>query len=366
MTNSFNHHDFIQRISSLSGQINDLLQNELFDNWALTKRNHLIQRLSQVKFDKTKQVYLGHHLHSARSLDDSMDFIKLGEDFLLNPPKNLPDNSVFILLNNDVARHLQLYIDFYNSNPNAIIVIWDWDSQHWVQMSAFLAMYSDFYVSATSENASILSHFSPNILGPVFACVHQWTRRFILENFDVLMKERLDTPLGMHVFYEKYVRRNRAIATVNKIFPTVSFAGNEYKVKNEIENFTEWANHKSHWIMPVMSGVPIRVYNALICGGIPLLPKFYQNLPEISILGCVPLYYETSDLIEPKAINDMAIARFDGSGESGLIGRVCSAIANHHVDGRCQQIFYALEDAISKVKSNDRSYTSGYVGVKGF
>ena len=363
MTNNINHHEFIQKISSLTGQINDLLQDEFFDNWALTKRNHLLQRLSQINFGKTENVFLGHHLHTARPLDNSVNFINLDENFLLNPPLNLPKNSIFILLNNDIAKHLQLYIDYYNSNPHAIFIVWDWDSQHWIQMSSILAMYSDFYISASSENASILSQFSPNIIGPVFACVHQWTKRFILDNLDILLKERLNTPLGMHVYYEKYIRRNRAIATVNKVFQTVSFTNNDFKNKSELDNLTEWSSYKSHWIMPVMSGVPIRVYNALISGGIPILPKMYQNLPEVGILGSTPLYYDTNDLIDPKLINDLAITNFNNAGESGLISRVCHAINNHHIDGRCQQIINAIESTINKIKTNDRTYQSGYIGI---
>jgi hypothetical protein len=366
MTKNINHHEFISKIASLKGKIDNLLQDEFFDNWLLAKRNHLIQRLAEINFDKTQNVFLGYHLHAARSLDNSVNFINLDKNFLLNPPKNLPDNSIVILLNNDVAKHLQLYIDYYNSNPNAIFIVWDWDSQHWIQMSSIVAMYSDFYISATSENASILSQFSPNIVGPVFACVHQWTKKFILQNLDILLKERLNTPLGMHVYYEKYIRRNRAIATVNKVFSTVSFANNDFKNKSEMENLIEWSNHKSHWIMPVMSGVPIRVYNALICGGIPILPKSYQNLPEVGILGSTPFYYETNDLIDPKIINDLAITSFDKAGESGLISRICDAINNHHVDGRCRQIIYTIEGAINRIKSNDRTYQCGYIGVNGF
>jgi hypothetical protein len=201
MTNNINHYEFIQKISSLTGQINDLLQDEFFDNWALTKRNHLIQRLSQTNFARTENVFLGHHLNTARPLDNSVNFINLDENFLLDPPRNLPKNSIFILLNNDIAKHLQFYIDYYNSNPNTIFIVWDWDSQHWIQMSSILAMYSDFYISASSENASILSQFSPNIVGPVFACVHQWTKKFILENTlgDEEYKHNLISKLEAHL-----------------------------------------------------------------------------------------------------------------------------------------------------------------------
>ncbi len=358
-----NAQELIAQLASLAQQTHGLLQDPFFDTWAMSKKLQMERKLAGIAFDRAEHVFLGAHLHTARPLGDR-NYIPLAKDFLLDPPPQVPANSVFLLLNNDVAPHLAQYVEFFKQHADALFVIWDWDSQHWIQMSAILAMHSDFYVSATSENASLLAQFSPYVLGPVFVGVHQWTRRFLLENVGLLLGERLDAPLGQHVHYEKYPRRNRAIATVSPTYPSVGFANNDYKNRSEQDNLAEWARHKTHWIMPVMAGVPIRVYNALVTGGIPLLPSFYKNLPEIEVLHDVPLYYEVGDLIEARAINEAAVARFDAWGESGLIERVCDAIERHHVDARCEQILVALEQSVHKIRHHDRSHQAGYLGTR--
>jgi hypothetical protein len=364
MENTNNPQDIITRLAQLSKETHELLQDPYFDNLAISKKIRLEQKLAERGVQETGRVYLGRHLEHARPLDGSCEYVHLPENFLLDPPKDVPKNSIFILLNNDVAPYINQYLAYYNSTPNALFVIWDWDSQHWIYMSSLLAMNSDFYISGTSENAFLLSHLSPHVLGPVFVAAHQWPRKFILEHIDLFLKDRIDTPLGMHVFYQQYPKRNRAIATVSKTYATVGFTNNDYKLRTEEENFREWAQHKTHWIMPVLSGVPIRVYNALITGGIPILPSFYKNLPEIEVLGEHPMYYEVADLVEPKMINEAAVARFDAAGESGLIQRICEAVEKHHIDTRCDAIIKAVDDAARKIANRDRSHTTGYLGVK--
>jgi hypothetical protein len=168
----------------------------------------------------------------------------------------------------------------------------------------------------------------------------------------------------MHVFYENYPRRNRAIATLAQSFPTVGFATNAFKGRSDLDNLKEWAAHKTHWIVPVLAGVPIRIYNALVTGGIPILPSFYKNLPEISILGTLPSYYQVADLLQAAAVNDEAVARFDAGGESALVARLSDAIQHHHIDARCEQLLLALEDMLARALKNDSSHQLGYIGAR--
>lgn len=362
MENFESVHQIISKLSDLSKEVHQVLQDPFFESWALSTKIRLERKLAASDFAHISRIFLGSHLQHARPLDSKRELIHLADDFLLAPPKEIPQNSVFLLLNNDVARYLPQYIEFYNNHPEALFVIWDWDSQHWIYMSSILALNSDFYISASSEHAYLLSQFNPYVLGPVFAAAHQWSRKFIIEHIELFLDNRLNEPLGKHVYYETYPRRNRAIATVTPVYPSVGFANNDFKARSEMENFKEWAQHKTHWIVPVLAGVPIRVYNALITGGIPILPAFYKNLPEIAILGDVPLYHEVADLLEPKMINDAAVAKFDAAGESGLIQRIAYAVEHHHVDARCEHIFLALENSIGKILNSDRSHDLGYLG----
>jgi hypothetical protein len=358
-------YDLVGKLATQAADMHQLLQDPLLDSLAYAQHEQLVAKLRTADFGAARQVFMGAHLCHARPTEHGRRYVALAADFLDAPPADIPPGSVFLLLNNDIGQNLPRYIAFREANPQALFVVWDWDSQHWLQMSCLLAMQSDFYVSASSDNAFLLSHFNPHILGPVFAGVHQWSRAFLFERFDMLTAPRADTPFGPHVHYAKYPKRSRAVAALAKHFDSVRFADNQFKARSDEDNLREWAGYKSHWIVPVLGGVPIRVYNALITGGIPLVPGFYRNLPEIAGLGTSPLFYEVHDLIEPQAIAALANQRFDSEGHGALLQRVSDALATQHVDARCAQLLGLLQDSIAGLLDGREATLPGHYGGAG-
>jgi len=355
----------IEIINAIAGHLtaaHQALQDPFLDSLAYTAEVKLKDKLQRLQGVMTGEVFLGAHLKNASPLGSNRKYTALAEDFLEQESVRFPAGSIIFLTNNDIGKNLPRYLELYASSTDSLCIVWDWDSQHWLQMSGILAVSTDYYVSASSENTFVLSHFSPAIIGPVFVGAHQWSKKFILENMATLLGARANTPLGPHGFYEKYAKRNRAIAAVGQHFDSVGFVGNDYKGRTDVENLSQWAGHKTHWIAPVLGGVPIRVYNALITGGIPIVPSFYRNLPEIHAMGDIPVFYETSDLIDPVSINAVAVAKFDHQGESGLLTRIANAIEHHHVDLHCERILRAIEQSAKRTTQADRHYGGGYLG----
>jgi len=357
-------HEIITKISELTKEVNGVLQDPFFDSLAMTKQHKIAQKLHLNDFSVINTVYLGDHLRNARPMNSKRKYINLPVDFLDTPPNELPSKGLFLLTNNDIGKNLPKYISFYENNPDILFIIWDWDSQHWIYMSSILAMNCDFYIPATSENSFLLSHFNPNTVGPIFAVAHQWTKLFLLENIDLLLQARLDEPLGIHGYYGDFPKRNRAINTVSNTFSTVGFGNNDFKSRSDLDNLKEWAQYKTHWIVPVLGGVPIRVYNALITGGIPILPSFYKNMPEVINFGGIPLYYETSDLIDPRPINKAAVDKFDSGSVSGLIQRIIDSIGTNHIDANCDKIILSIEDIADNITTSYKEHRSGYLGLR--
>lgn len=350
-------------VDKLAGQVADMheaLQDPLFDSLAYGQHERMLAKLRGADFAASRQVFVGAHLRHARPAQPGRRYIALPENFLESPPTDIPAGSVFLLLNNDIGKDLARYIAFYEAHPQVLFVVWDWDSQHWIKMSALLAMHCDFYVSASSDNGFLLSHFNPHVLGPVFAGVHQWSRAFLLEHFHLLTAPRAETPFGPHVHYAKYPKRSRTVAALARHFDSVHFADNQYKAKTDEDNLKEWAAYKSHWIVPVLGGVPIRVYNALITGGIPILPSFYRNVPEVAGLGSTPLFYEVHDVLEPHALHAEANRRFESDGGGGLIDRVSTALATQHVDTRCERILQLLHDSVEGLLAGRAAQLPGH------
>lgn len=365
MSNQTSVVNLISQLAAKAADMHQLLQDPLLDSLAYSQHAQLLAKLRATDFASVRHVYLGAHLCHARPTVHGRSFIPLAADFLDNPPTEVPAGSIFVLLNNDIGSHLPRYVAFRQANPQALFVVWDWDSQHWLQMSAMLAMHSDFYASASSDNAFLLAHFNPHILGPVFAGVHQWSRQFLYERFALLTGPRVDTPFGPHVQYPTYPKRSRAVAALAQHFDSVKFADNQFKDRSDEDNLREWAGYKSHWIVPVLGGVPIRVYNALITGGVPIVPSFYRNLPEIAGLGASPLFYEVHDLLEPQSIQAQANARFDAQGHGALLQRVSEALATQHVDSRCEQLLGLLQKSIEGLLDGSGARLPGHYAGAG-
>lgn len=356
--------ELINTLAGLHTQIHETLQNPFFDSFAIAKKRRLQDKLASGLFNELNSIYLGSHLFKCTPLQSRRTFQPLPEHFLSLPPETFAAGSVLLITNNDLGGNINGFMAFYNSRPDLLIIAWDWDMQHWIQMSALLGMHCDIYVPSGSENAFLLTHFNPGYIGPIFAGVHQWSRRFIAENMSVLLQPRKDEPYGPHAFYGKYQRRNRAIATVAQTFPSVNFVNNDYRGKTDLENLQDWGGYKTHWIAPVLGGVPIRVYNALALGGIPIVPTFYRNMPEVALLGDIPLYYDVADMLDPRAINAQAVAKFDRAGESGLIERIAFGLQTLHIDHRCEQILAATEHYLQRTRSGDYDYDQSYAGLR--
>ncbi|OGB34788.1 MAG: hypothetical protein A3F78_09780 [Burkholderiales bacterium RIFCSPLOWO2_12_FULL_61_40] len=352
--------ELIQKLADAKKIINELLQDEEFDYFSIQKKTETDAKLARFGSTQATTIYVSSILKHARVLNPRRTLHFLSNNFLDEQTPGEYDGAVFLLTNNDIGPNLFNYIDFYRRNENSIFIVWDWDPQHWTYMSCMLAMHCDFFISSASENAYMFSHFNPYVLGPVLGGVNQWTRKFLLENIPLLMAERSNEPMGEHAFYADFPKRNRAIQTITRKHPGVGFSDGKYTAMSDLENLQKWAGYKVHWIMPVLCGVPVRVHNAMITGGIPVVPSFYKNIPEIVGLGDVPLYYDTIDLVEPTRINALAVKKFDEAGENGLIERICSSIKHNHIDRRIEDIFVLLEDKLDQTKNDTREYTLGY------
>lgn len=354
----------VNRIAQLQKDTHQVLGDRELDSLAIGKSIALRRKLESGAFAKVEHVCLAHNLRHAVPTNPQRNYTHLPKDFLagdLNDLAALPDHCVYLLLNNDIGKYLPQYVELQSRRPNSLFVIWDWDSQHWLMMSCMLAASSDFYVPAASENLYTVSHFNPHLLGPAFAAVNQWSRRFIVEHMDVLLAARSDEPFGPHVPYGDFARRNRAVTTLNQTYQSIGFVDHGYQQKSDLDNLVEWARHKTHWIIPVLGGVPIRVYNSLLTGGIPVMPSHYRHMPEVLVFDDSPVFYDVIDLVDPREVQQQANARFDRDGAVGVARRIGSALEHQHIDGRCEALLQSLESAVQRIAGGSRLGSEGYL-----
>jgi hypothetical protein len=81
------------------------------------------------------------------------------------------------------------------------------------------------------------------------------------------------------------------------------------------------------------------MFDALVTGGIPILPRSLMGLTRLSGLqDDEAVYYDAIDIVKPDAIVSKANRLYDRLGMEGKMARVQRALSRHHLDSRISQI----------------------------
>jgi len=327
----------------------------MFSRWsyrylrALTKINYLSQLLliflalffenknknkkliGDIKF---KNIYLGNKVFSNCVIDYKLN-VNLIDISTLG--KFCFDNSIIILNNNDFRNESCFHVvsKIKRDSNNLRICIWDFDNHHAIANSMRLLYLSDIYFSAHQHNFDYLRHASSSFLGVLPACVIQWSKEFLTRSLQYMQSvPRSNELFGAHIYYSFFNRRNKIIDAVSMNFPNVCFSKLNYHDRTIEDRFAEWCHYKVHFIAPVDNDLPIRLFDALITGGIPLVPiQLKTLLHALSIDRFVVFYDELNlDLLNLKV--EEAIAKFDKEGAEGMAKRIKHTMVYHHVDAR--------------------------------
>jgi hypothetical protein len=173
----------------------------------------------------------------------------------------------------------------------------------------------------------------------------QWKREFLIEHLpEMLRNVRKNEPLGMHSYYEKFKFRNSVISTVNQHFSNVGLLKQDFHGRSDLDRWLEWITYPVHWIAPVFNDLPLRFFDSLITGGIPLVPislKPYLNILEIpeNFYIC----YTPSDLLAVDDFVQSAIGKYERLSEEARLLRHAFALESFHVDEIIHKLFLAAK-----------------------
>ena len=304
------------------------------------------------------KVYLSANLAGFCCVLSNISVEVLAKNFFHEPDENCRSNKrsqlegcIVIINNNDVSDYQTRseYVDFYSQCKSTCFIAWDWDNHHWLDLSTFLAAHSDIYAPAHHENLYLLSRFNWLIVGPVYCSSVQWSRNFLTNNIEnMLMNERSNLPLGMHIPYAQFGFRIQVISTLNRFYPSIGFSSRAFHDRSPLDKLLEWCAHKTHWITPVLNDVPIRLFDALITGGIALVPDSMRFLPPVSL---IPLewiaFYAAADIVSPHSFVERANALFDKHGKDGIVARHRYALEHHHGDVSVKKMIFFAKEVLS-------------------
>jgi len=247
---------------------------------------------------------------------------------------SLPDYSAVILTNNDChyALPIEQYKNIYLGNRKTVFMIWDYDNHHWLSQSLPLALLSDIYTIAHHEHFALLSLLSSNPLKVIPCGVTQFSIQLLEANLkELTIKKRKQEPLGKHVLYNRELR-NLVIENVGRRYPMVGFTDGDYQSKGEVEHLKEWSSYTCSFISPVFGDVPIRVFDSLITGGIPIVPFYIRDyLIEYGVLPAWFVVYGLEDTLNPDRLVLEANEKFANGGSGAIKKRIEWTIENHHI-----------------------------------
>jgi hypothetical protein len=347
--------EFLQRQSSAYTEFG---QRQAFFNLAYVKSLRAEELKAYFQNNKLTKVWLGPRLFEFECELDRIetetlpgDFLLDGSEYSLTEKAKLIKGSFAIFNNNDVAspQAQSVYKELVKRCRDTCFAVWDWDNHHWLELSGFLAAHADVYCPAHHENLYQLSRYNWNIAGPIYCASIQWPDKFLSDWLAyILAAERSNDPLGKHIPHPAFIFRAQTIATVNQYFPTVTFSTPEFHNRTREDRMREWCSHKSHWISPVLNDIPIRLFDSLITGGIPIAPASLRFLePVASIPRDQIVFYSAADILNPRPIATAAAAMFDAGGIRGLLARHNYALQKHHANRAIKQIVEVCQELLA-------------------
>jgi len=226
-------------------------------------------------------------------------------------------------------------------HPEYLFVVQDYDNHHWYKMSIICMLIGDIYIPSHYHHPPLSQHLQihPSRVIPIGSI--QWRRRFLTQQIDqMITAKRENLPKGVHTPYNRFPYRNKVIATLNTRMPKVSFSQDQnFHKLTEQEKLQDWLTAKLHFIVPVGDDIPIRVFDALVTGGIPIIPdRLFAALDALAIPRDHYFTYSVDDIVEPNRRLEQWIDLFDRKGTDGIISRSLRSIEHFHIDSIGKQI----------------------------
>ena len=81
------------------------------------------------------------------------------------------------------------------------------------------------------------------------------------------------------------------------------------------------------------------MFDALITGGIPMLPRSLTGLARLGDLrDDEVVFYDAIDIVEPQQVVAKANRLYESQGTAGKLNRIQRALKMHHLDARIRRI----------------------------
>ena len=231
-----------------------------------------------------------------------------------------------------------------HEHPDAVLAVWLWDNHISNVNNRRTALAADIVFPSHAYHSSYLAN-PLSILGPhIPACSAQWSRTEATRLFHAHGSGwRSGKLLVNYVDYEfsprsALLRRLAAEAPEADVMLMSADRRERYFANSPADRFREWAAYKATVILPVDQDLSTRVFDALLAGLIPIVPRTIRDFdfvvpPAIQkSLGVIRIDAPSLETIRDATRE--AVRRFDELGAGGASARHEYALRNHLLDNR--------------------------------
>ncbi|CAN5332155.1 hypothetical protein BH10PSE2_BH10PSE2_07620 [soil metagenome] len=261
---------------------------------------------------------------------------------------------IILLLNTLTPEELEFVRRARSTEPAVLLVGWFWDNHHLFRDNLEFADILDIGIAGHDFASAYLASPRMWLLPSVLLSYTQWSEQTIanLKRYQAL-GDRSNELYGGFVSYPDAPERSIAIKTLQDsgYFPELKLIdsqklGGYYKL-TEADRFVDWCSYKASLCANIERDVPIRYFDALVTGQIPILPR--SAIDEPLLRATFPEdQFVTCDSLSPDDVRK-ALARaidiFDEEGSEGALRRSERAVRVHNFMARLASVVDVLKEA---------------------
>lgn len=302
--------------------------------------------------------------------DKELSLFELTDDqpyqiWVSNDPKTQAlDEFDAIILIVHLKNELETLKILQSSGFSGLLIGWFWDNQFRYDFNIRVAEQVDVSIPTQGFIAEVLRNSWSELAPAISRCSTQWKTEEVKDLF-----ERYGTVDRSNCLDGKFandrwaLRRNELIEQVRQILPDshLNWIENarDYFTLSYQERFHQWIHHKVSLCLPIEQELPCRVFDALICGLVPIVPADVFDLDTVisqTLQAELPIIrFQEHSAESVVAAYREALDRFDADGELGIQRRHNFGVEKHMWTNRLKSIIGFLKnaDAASTQSSSD-------------
>jgi len=235
-------------------------------------------------------------------------------------------------------------------SADALRIFWAHDHHHSFHHYALFLLKANIVIPAHFHRRDHLLGFNGQVADTVPASTNQWTLGEI-ETFSSLPETapRLDELYGGFGAYDVGLQRSLFVGSLMERLEWhalsirhIQSADDPYFAQSAAERYAEWRRHKVSLAAAINQDIPIRIFDALATGQIPIIPDNIANLDWVILpedqaqLGIER--FTAGDTGSAISAWRHALANFDRLGSQGVLDRVSYFLSRHSLPCRLERM----------------------------